>query len=73
MMYMVIRTQIYLTEEQRARLIERARAAGIPMAQLVREAVDALLSDEDDVEATYGSVRGIADRVPPRAEWDRGG
>jgi hypothetical protein len=73
MVYMATRTQIYLTDEQRARLAERARATGVPMSQLIREAVDALLSTGDDLETTFGSVPGLGDRVPSREEWDRRG
>jgi predicted DNA-binding protein len=74
MMYMgAARTQVYLTEEQRARLDDRARRDGLTMAHLVREAVDAYLSHEDDVEATYGAAPDLASGVPSRDEWDRRG
>ena len=73
MVYMATRTQIYLTDEQRARLRERARATGVPMSQLIRDAIDALLLVEDDLDATFGSSPTIADRVPSRSEWDRRG
>jgi hypothetical protein len=68
-MYMATRTQIYLTDEQRARLRERARAAGVPMSQLIRDAIDSMLTEEDDLEATFGSSPDIGLRVPPRSEW----
>ena len=71
MLYMAHRTQIYLTDEQRARLDERARREERPMAQLVRDAVDEYLAGADDLEATFGSAPGIAGRIPPRSEWDR--
>lgn len=70
MMYMATRTQIYLTDEQRARLREHARATGVPMSQLIRDAVDSMLSQEDDLEATFGSSPGIGKRIPQRSEWD---
>jgi len=73
LMYMTTRTQIYLTDEQRARLAERSRAKGVPMSQLIRDAVDSLLGTEDDLDATFGSAPDIAGRVPTRAEWDRRG
>jgi predicted DNA-binding protein len=69
MLYMATRTQIYLTDEQRARLSERAHRQGVSMSQLVRDAVDSLLADEDDFETTFGAAPGIAGRVPPRSEW----
>ena len=40
------------------------------MAELIRAAIDEFLKDDDDLESTFGSVPGIAARVPPRAEWD---
>jgi hypothetical protein len=43
------------------------------MSQLIREAIDAMLTEEDDLEATFGSAPGIARRVPPRSEWDQRG
>ncbi len=72
-MYMATRTQVYLTEEQRARLNERARREGLTMAQLVREAVDAYLSAEDDLKATFGAAPEIASSIPSRDEWERRG
>jgi hypothetical protein len=71
MMYMATRTQIYLTDEQRAGLRDRARVRGVPMSELIREAIDTMLAQEDDFDATFGSVRDLADRVPTRDEWDR--
>lgn len=71
--YMATRTQIYLTDEQRARLKERARTRGVPMSELIRDAVDSFLSEDDDVEATFGSSPDIGSRIPSRSEWDRHG
>jgi predicted DNA-binding protein len=70
---MAVRTQIYLTEEQRARLAERGRRDGLAMAELIREAVDTYLASENDLEATFGAAPGIRKEIPSRAEWkDRG-
>ncbi|MGH9063253.1 MAG: ribbon-helix-helix protein, CopG family [Acidimicrobiales bacterium] len=68
---MATRTQIYLTDEQRARLAERARRQGVPMSRLIRDAVDSLLAGEDDLDATFGAAPSVACGVPPRSEWDR--
>jgi predicted DNA-binding protein len=70
-----VRTQIYLTAEQRARLDERRRREGKSLAELIREALDAYVTDEGvDVdralEATLGAAPGF--EVPSRDEWDRG-
>lgn len=73
LMYMATRTQIYLTDEQRARLIDRADRQGSSMAQLVRDAVDCFLASDDDLDATFGTVPDLAERVPPRDEWSARG
>ena len=43
----MIRTQISLTEDQMARLRAEARRRRVPIAEVVREAVDRLVPDED--------------------------
>ena len=68
------RTQIYLTDDQRRRLDARGRRTGAPMARMIREAVDAYLTDDrPDVEAileeTFGSLPAL--ELPDREEWDR--
>jgi predicted DNA-binding protein len=74
MMYMAtVRTQVYLTEAQRARLNDRAQRQGVRMAHIIREAIDSFLSEEDDIEATFGAAPDIAHRVPSRDEWERRG
>jgi hypothetical protein len=44
----MVRTQITLTEEQHRRLARVARARGVSMSELVRQAVDATVADEDE-------------------------
>lgn len=70
---MAIRTQIYLTEEQRVRLRERATRQRVSVAEVTREAIDRYLSSEDDLEATFGVAPGLAAAVPSRDEWDHRG
>jgi hypothetical protein len=69
-----VRTQIYLTVEQRRRLGDRGRREGRAMASLVREAVDEYLAARVEVEpalqTTFGALPDLA--VPDRGEWDRG-
>ena len=72
-MYMATRTQIYLTDDQRVRLIDRADRQGSSMAQLVRDAVDSYLASENDLDATFGAAPDIAERVPARDEWSARG
>jgi predicted DNA-binding protein len=69
---MAQRTQIYLTDEQRARLDEVADRCSIPMAEVVRRAIDAYLDLDDDLDATFGAAPGLAGSVPSRDEWARG-
>jgi predicted DNA-binding protein len=69
-----IRTQIYLTDEQRKRLDLRSRRTGAPLARMIREAVDTYLADDEPdlraaLDETFGSIPEL--EVPPRAEWDR--
>lgn len=68
------RTQIYLTADQRERLDELGRRQGRPMAELIREAVDAYLEAGPDpaesLRSTFGSIPDLT--VPPRDEWARG-
>jgi predicted DNA-binding protein len=73
MVYMATRTQIYLTDDQRARLADRARREGVAMSKVIRDAVDEYLEEEDDREATFGSLPDLIPGVPSRDEWDRGG
>ena len=69
------RTQVYLTVEQRRRLDARSKREGRSLAELVREALDAYLSEPELSAAealaeTYGSLPDL--EVPSRGEWDRG-
>ena len=69
------RTQIYLTDEQRRALDRRGRRTGAPLARMIREAVDAYLTeDRPDVQAAldeaFGTLPELA--VPNRDEWERG-
>lgn len=70
-----VRTQIYLTAEQRARLAELARSQGTSLAALIRQAVDQFLAEEgpDPMTALAATFATMPDlEVPDRDEWDRG-
>ncbi len=43
----MVRTQITLTEAQHRRLLRVARLRGVSMAEIVRQAVDTVVPDED--------------------------
>jgi predicted DNA-binding protein len=70
-----IRTQVYLTEEQRQRIDALAEAEGVTMAEVIRRALDSYLEDETPdaglaLAATFGAAADAT--VPSRDEWDRG-
>jgi predicted DNA-binding protein len=70
-----MRTQVYLTADQRARLDELRERDGKSLAQLVREALDAYIAESaadptDALSATFGAAPGFT--APGRDEWDRG-
>lgn len=48
MLWCMNRTNIYLTDEQRAQLDARARAEGVSRAELVRRVLDRALHGESD-------------------------
>jgi hypothetical protein len=52
------RTQIYLTENQRARIDRAAEAEGVTMAELVRRALDEYLGDDTDPTAALAVTFG---------------
>ncbi|HEX9696453.1 MAG TPA: CopG family transcriptional regulator [Actinomycetota bacterium] len=70
------RMQVYLTVAQRTALAKKAKALGVPVAVLIRRAVDRFLGvnapdeDVDDVlRRTAGALPAL--HVPARSEWDR--
>ncbi len=70
-----IRTQIYLTDTQRARIDELASSEGLTMAEVIRRALDSYLASEfpDPGPALAKSFGAIPDASSPdRDEWDRG-
>jgi hypothetical protein len=68
------RTQIYLPEDLRARVDERALAEGKTMAEVVRAALERYVTLPVDLDqaldSTFGSVPRVV--VPSRDDWDRG-
>lgn len=69
-----IRTQVYLTDEQRRRIDAIAEMEGVTLAEVVRRALDAYFADvvvnpESALTATFGADPDA--RYPDRDEWDR--
>ena len=76
----MIRTQIYLTDRQRAELAALSKALGKKQSELIREAVDRLIEEMSGSrrEAVLREAAGIwrnrkdlPDFRALRAEWDR--
>jgi hypothetical protein len=70
-----IRTQVYLTAEQRAALDQVRRRDGKSLAEVIRSALDAYLAEKGaDPDAALGATFGAAPdfEVPLRDEWGRG-
>jgi len=75
--YIMHRTQIYLNEEQEAKLSQLAAAAGVSKSTWIRTAIDAYL-EEDDEAARLSSFRsavvaaaGTAPDLPRGADYVR--
>jgi predicted DNA-binding protein len=70
-----VRTQVYLTEEQRRRIDAIVDAKGESLAEIVRKALDRYLDEEfEDIGAALAATFGADPeaRAPDRAEWQRG-
>jgi len=70
-----LRTQVYLTRDQRRKLDARARREDKTLAAVIRDAVEAYTAEEPSdisqaLTATFGSLPDL--EVPARSEWDRG-
>ncbi|MGD9900624.1 MAG: CopG family transcriptional regulator [Calditrichaceae bacterium] len=76
----MIRTQIYLTDRQRAKLTILAENMGKKQSELIREAIDRLIeqADQNQKKSALKEAAGIwkdRDDLPDfkalRSEWDR--
>lgn len=68
------RTQIYLTEAQRQRIDRMTASEGIPMAEVIRRALDEYLGEDGDASAALSSTFGAVPEAaaPSREDWHRG-
>ncbi len=71
---MSIRTQVYLTDQERQRIDELAESEGVTMAEIIRRALDGFLDEQPDPQPALAATFGAAPDaiVPSRDEWDRG-
>jgi hypothetical protein len=70
-----IRTQVYLTDDQRKGIDAISKAEGVTMAEVIRRALDgyldqALPDPSVALKATFGASPEA--HLPSRDEWDRG-
>ncbi len=77
----MVRTQVYLTEDERAGLEEVGRATGKKQSELIREAIDMFLDSAGDSyrDSVLSEAAGIwkgRDDLPDmrkaRLSWERG-
>ncbi|MBN1685020.1 MAG: ribbon-helix-helix protein, CopG family [Spirochaetales bacterium] len=77
----MVRTQVYLTEDERKRLERITKLTGKKQSELIREAVDEFLAlkDDDQREAILNEAMGLwhkrrdlPDFNSERRSWDRG-
>jgi len=65
---------MYLTDAQRARLSERARASGVSEAEVIRRILDDALglgSDDDARVAVVDETAGLLSDAPDWPDWLR--
>lgn len=76
----MLRTQIYLTEEERSGLNALGKTTGKSQSELIREAIDQLLLQKNDLQRQTAIERAAGmwqdrDDLPDfrklRADWDR--
>ena len=65
---------MYLTEEQRRKVDQMADSEGVPMAVIIRRALDDYLTGDADattaLTATFGAAPSAT--APSRDQWQRG-
>ena len=76
----MVRTQIYLTEQERTGLATLSKATGMKLSELIREAVNRLIaqSSRGRRDAVLNAAAGLwkdrddlPDLTVTRADWDR--
>ena len=76
----MVRTQIYLTEQERTGLATLSKATGMKLSELIREAVNRLIaqSSRGRRDAVLNAAAGLwkdrddlPDFAATRADWDR--
>lgn len=77
----MIRTQIYLTEDQRDKLATMAKSFGKKQSELIRDAIDRLIDQAGknhretvlrEAAGTWKNRTDLPDFTSIRSEWNRG-
>ncbi len=63
------RTQIYITEEQSARIVELAEQQGVSQAQVIRQLLDAGLETGDPEAEARAAIRATAGVLADAPDW----
>jgi hypothetical protein len=66
----VRRTQIYLTDEQRSRVAERAHERGCAQSQIIRELLDRGLGIAAEPDDPVAAIRETAGLLADEADWE---
>jgi hypothetical protein len=64
------RTQIYLTDEQRSRVAERARERGCAQSQVIRELLDRGLGIETESDDPVAAILETAGLLAGEDDWE---
>lgn len=76
----MVRTQIYLTEEERAGLVALAESSGRKQSELIREAIDCYIAQWDETRRSavvkeaaglWKDRKDLPDFGTMRKSWDR--
>ncbi|CAN5165371.1 hypothetical protein BH23ACT9_BH23ACT9_36960 [soil metagenome] len=63
------RTQMYITEEQDARLTQMSKDRGVPKAEVVRSILDAALGSGDAEGEADAAIRATAGVLADAQDW----
>ena len=79
-LYIMHRTQIYISEEQKQALDDVARTTGTSLSQLIRDAIDKYVSQARgherlkllrEARGSWADRKDLPDFAALRREWDR--
>lgn len=66
----MLRTQIYITAEQEARIARQAQDADVSKAEVIRRILDAGLGIDDGTTARIDAIRATAGALGDEDDWE---